>query len=125
MIHWRELLFISLFLRYYSVTIAEIFAVANNSLEQELQSTCLWRFRHSARNKFLFGNFELYSFLSFSNSLMVSFENPCPFHVLVLVMRIQHSVSGYLRIMALVPDSEPVLIHGPLTGVKFHPMEKS
>ena len=56
---------------------------------------------------------------------MVSFENPCPFHVLVLVMRIQHSVSGYLRIMALVPDSEPVLIQGPLAGVKFHPMEKS
>ena len=37
MIHWRELLFISLFLRYYSVTIADIFAVANNSPEQELQ----------------------------------------------------------------------------------------
>ena len=58
--------------------------------------------------------FVIYFFLSFSKKAIVSLEKPCPFQVDVFVMRIQHWLSGYFRMIADVPASEPVRIHGLL-----------
>ena len=45
-------------------------------------------------NKLRFGILLPKRLRSFSNSAIVSCENLCPFHVLVLVMNTQHSPSG-------------------------------
>ena len=45
-------------------------------------------------NIFRFGILLPYFCLSLSKSAIVSFENSCPFHVLVLVINTQHSPSA-------------------------------
>ena len=69
------------------------------------------------KNMFRLGMCGPYFLRSFSNKVMVSFENPCPFHVLVLVISTQHSPSLYRSTIADVPTSEPVRTHGPRRGV--------
>ena len=75
-------------------------------------------FYFTCRKRSCLGMQSMYFLRIFSKKAIESLEKPCPFHVDVLVMRIQHCPSSYFRIRAEVPASDPVRIQGrPFFGV--------